>query len=85
MFFLVADWIYLITFSFVGFVFKWAVDLYNLLGEIRSLLRSFFITCFDVAVYISGKQSPLVQSFDNISLFQSLTHAGLLVHRTVLL
>ena len=68
-FFLGADWIYLITFSIVRFVFNWAVELYNFLVEIYTLLRSFFITCFDVVVNRVTSQINSHPSFDNISLF----------------
>ena len=42
--FLGAEWIYLFNFSIVRFVFYWAVELYNFLVEICTLLRSYFIT-----------------------------------------
>ena len=48
--FLGADWIYLITFSVIRFVFHWAVELYNLLVKIFTLLHSFFITCLYMIV-----------------------------------
>ena len=48
--FMDAEWIYLFNFSIVRFVFYWAVELYNFLVEICTLLRSYFITYFDVFV-----------------------------------